>query len=111
MSDETFMYLTTTGHKSGQPHEIEIWYVVHEDAYYMISEHEMRSHWVQNIQHNPAVRYKVVTRAVREHFPSLSGIGRIVNPNVEPDLAAAVRGLMNAKYEWSTGVIVEVKKA
>ena len=28
--DKQFLYLTTTGHKSGAPHEIEIWFVPHE---------------------------------------------------------------------------------
>lgn len=111
MSDEKFLYLISSGHKSGQPHEIEIWYVPHEDGYYMISEHEMRSHWVQNIQHNPVVQFKVATRAARDNIPWLTGTGRIVNPENEPDLAAAVRGLMDAKYEWSTGIMVEVKTA
>ena len=34
-----FLYLITTGWKSGQPHEIEIWYVEHDSCYYLCAEH------------------------------------------------------------------------
>lgn len=111
MSDEKFLYLITTGHKSGTPHEIEIWYVPYEDGYYMISEHEERSHWVQNIQHSAAIQFKVATRATRDAMPWMDGTGRIVNRDTEPALAQAVAALMDEKYEWSKGVMVEVKTA
>jgi hypothetical protein len=46
---EAFLYLTTIGHKSGQPHEIEIWYVEHGAGFYLCAEGHERAHWVQNI--------------------------------------------------------------
>ena len=33
-----FCYVTTTGWKSGKPHEIEIWFVSHAGAYYIVAE-------------------------------------------------------------------------
>jgi deazaflavin-dependent oxidoreductase (nitroreductase family) len=99
---EQFLYLTTTGWKSGQPHEIEIWYVGHDGCYYLVSEMREQSHWVKNIRHNPAITFRVGAQ-------SFKGTGRAVDPATEPELAAAVSALMDAKYEWSKGLIVELK--
>ncbi|PJF39914.1 MAG: nitroreductase family deazaflavin-dependent oxidoreductase [Chloroflexi bacterium] len=101
-NEPQYLYLTTTGWKSGKPHEIEIWFVMHEGRYYLVSEHYERSHWVINIQHNPAITFRVAEQ-------TFAGTGRIVNTTVEPDLAAQVCRLMDAKYNWSTGLIVELQ--
>ena len=97
-----FLYVTTTGWKSGKPHEIEIWFVAHEDCYYIVSEMLDRSHWVQNIQHNSAVTFRVGENVYQ-------GTGRIIDRGTEPELAAAVSRLMDQKYEWSDGLIVELR--
>ena len=104
-TDETFFYLTSTGHKSGKLHEIEIWFVEHEGRYYLVAEHRERTHWVQNVTHNPSVEFQLGTRA--QPGERIRGTGRIVHPETEPELAAAVSALMDAKYEWSDGLIVE----
>jgi deazaflavin-dependent oxidoreductase (nitroreductase family) len=96
-----FLYLTTTGWISGQPHEIEIWYVAHGGCYYLVSERRERSHWVKNIQQNPAVQFHVEST-------TYSGTGRALDPQTEPELARAVSGLMNTKYNWSEGLIIEL---
>ncbi len=96
-----FLYLTTTGRKTGQPREIEIWFVEREGRYYMVSEHGERSNWVQNIVHNPKVSFWV-------NGTTYQGTGRAIDPEAEPELAAAVSALMDTKYEWSDGLIVEL---
>ncbi len=93
--------MTSMGWKSGQPHEIEIWYVEHEGCYYIVAEGRERAHWVQNIEHNPAV-------SIRVGDVSFQGRGRSIHPATEPDKAAAVAALMDAKYGWSDGLIVEL---
>ncbi len=102
MADELpYVYVTTAGWKTGNPHTIEIWFVVYDARYYIVSEKRERSHWVQNIRHNPAIAFRVGDR----HF---QGRGRVVDPAAEPDLVAAVCALMDAKYDWSDGLIVEL---
>lgn len=93
--------MTTTGWKSGRPHDIEIWYVGHEGKFYLISEHEQRSHWVQNIMRQPIISFRVGQSKYK-------GSGRPVDREKEADLAQAVSDLMNKKYGWSTGLIVEL---
>jgi len=96
-----FLYLTTIGHKTGNPHEIEIWYVPYVGRYYLVAEGRERSHWVQNIDHNPTVSFYV-------EGLTYQGTGRAVDSASEPELAEAVSKLMDAKYNWSNGLIVEL---
>src|SRR5436190_556676 len=101
MEESKFLYLTTTGWKSLKPHQIEIWYVELNGRYYLVSEHREKSHWVKNIQHIPAISFRV-------GIDSFEGTGRVVDSTAEPLLAAEVSKLMDAKYEWSDGLIVEL---
>lgn len=98
---EQFLYLQTTGHKSGNTHEIEIWYVERDGRFYIVAEHRERAHWVQNIIKMPAVHIRVGDL-------SANGTARTVYPDAEPELAAAVSALMDVKYQWSDGLIVEL---
>lgn len=100
-----FLYLTTTGRKTGKLHQIEIWFVEFERSFYMVHEHGSRSDWIANILAHPAVTVRVGSRDADE----IAGTGRVVDPDTEPELSAAVVALMEAKYNWSEGRIVEVK--
>ena len=102
--DGQYLYLTTIGWKSGQAHQIEIWYVFHAGRYYLVAETGERAHWVQNIKRYPAVTFRVGG----EHF---TGTARALDRAAEPELAAAVAALMDAKYDWSDGLIVELAPA
>lgn len=101
LAPNPFLYLTTRGHRSGRPHEIEIWYVRHAGRYYLVSEHRERSHWVQNLTHDPNVTF-------RAGGASFVGTARTVDAEAEPELTAAVSALMDAAYNWSDGLIVEL---
>jgi hypothetical protein len=96
-----FLYLTTTGWKSGQPHEIEIWFVPYEGCYYLCAEHRERTHWVQNIRQTPAVSFWINGQTYR-------GTGQAIDPTAEPERAAALVALFDAKYQWSDGLFVEL---
>lgn len=101
MSRETYLYLTTTGWKSGRPHEIEIWYTEWEGRYYVIAEKGERAHWVQNLRREPRVTFRLGGR-------TFSGRARVVDPAEEPDLAGRVQALSRAKYGWGEGLVVEL---
>jgi hypothetical protein len=53
-----YCYLTTTGRVSGRAHTIEIWFVAHEGAAYLMAG-DPRSDWVRNARHDPAVRLRI----------------------------------------------------
>lgn len=99
---EQYLYLRTTGRKTGNPHTIEIWFVEYGGCYYLVAEHCERAHWVQNIRRNPAVQLRVGER-------TMPGVGRLVRRDEEPALAEAVSHLMEDKYGWSDGLIVELR--
>ncbi|MDQ4016334.1 MAG: nitroreductase family deazaflavin-dependent oxidoreductase [Thermoproteota archaeon] len=101
MSKSQFLYLTTTGWKTGNRHRIEIWFVEYDERYYIISERLERAHWVQNIKHNPKVSFSINENVFK-------GTARIVDQVKESALAREVSKLMNTKYKWSQGLIVEL---
>ena len=96
-----FLYLTTTGRRTGLPREIEIWFTERDGRFYLISEHRDRANWVRNIRANPHVEVKVGDRR-------FDAVARVVDDDQEPDLARAVKALSSAKYGWSDGAIVEL---
>ena len=98
MSQPQFLYLKTKGWKTGRQHEIEIWFVDYNDKYYIVSEHREQSHWVKNVLHNPNVSFAMAGR-------EFGGTARAVK---EPRLVAEVSKLMDAKYGWSDGLIIEL---
>jgi deazaflavin-dependent oxidoreductase (nitroreductase family) len=107
---ETFLYMTATGRKTGLPRSIEIWFVEHNGCYYMVAEHRDNTDWVKNIRANPSVTFSVGIGSDHEAtLPVTPATGRVVLPDDEPELADAVSSLMDEKYDWSDGLIVELK--
>ena len=101
MNEAQFLYLTTIGWKTGRQHRIEIWFVDYNDKYYIISERLNRAHWVQNIKHNSRVAFTV-------NHKTFEGNARIIDKHKESKLAAEVSNLMDRKYRWNEGLIVEL---
>jgi deazaflavin-dependent oxidoreductase (nitroreductase family) len=98
---EQFLYLATVGRRTGLPHLIEIWFVEHAGRYYVVSERRDASQWVKNLRAQPAVGFVVGRRVGR-------ATARALDPAVDAALHAEVRALMDARYDWSDGLIVEI---
>ncbi len=97
----SFLYLTTKGWRSGKPHEVEIWFVENASKYYVVSELRDRAHWVRNVKRDPKVSFSVGD-ATHE------GSARTIDRGMEAELALKVSRLMEAKYKWSEGLVVEL---
>ena len=97
---EQFLYLTTTGRKSGRPREIEIWFTERFAHYYVIAEYDT-SHWLQNLRASSAVR-------VRVGKTSFAARARIPTSENDVELLRAVRQLSRDKYGWGDGTVVEL---
>lgn len=93
--------MTTHGWKTGKEHRIEIWFVEYNGRYYIISERLDSAHWVQNIKRNQKVSFSINDKVFK-------GNARIVDQEKESALTAEVLKLMNTKYKWSQGLIVEL---
>ena len=66
-----------------------------------MSEHRKHAHWVQNIVHSSKVSFTV-------GLEIFEGTARIIDPDNESNLAAKVSKLMDTKYSWDNGLIVEL---
>ena len=98
-----YLYLTTTGHFTGQAREIEIWFTEHGGHFYLVAERES-ANWVRNIHSQPQVK-------VRVGDAEFNATARVVHNGRELRLAAIVKALFDAKYGWSDGLIVELTPA
>ena len=86
-------YVTTTGRRTGRPHEVEIWCVAAGDALYLMAGSGHRSDTVRNALADPRVTIRVGTE-------TRSATARLVT---DPAEDAAVRAAMVAKYETVPG--------
>ena len=95
---EQFLYLDTTGWKTGRRHRIEIWFVKNDGKYYVMSEGGKDAHWVQNILHNPKVSFSVAGE-------NMSGSAKVIEKGL---LSNQIKKLMREKYGWDGGLVVEL---
>jgi deazaflavin-dependent oxidoreductase (nitroreductase family) len=88
---EEYCYLTTRGRRTGNPHEIEIWFVVHEGAVYLMSGGMDKSDWVQNLLKDPNVSVRIKGQTFPAHAQLLE----------DKQVEMSVRTKMADKYnEW-----------
>lgn len=93
-AEQDYCYLTTTGRRSGQPHRIEIWFVVETGLVFVLAGGGESADWVGNLRADPRVTLEVgaetaAGRAWVAADPGAAG-GRLV---------PAVRRAMTAKYQ------------
>ena len=100
--DAQFLYLTTTGRKTGLPRELEIWFVEREGRVYILAEHGYKAHWVRNVVTDPRVTIKLADRR-------WTATGRVLDPTKDGDLYVDVRELARWKYGWDNGLPVEFR--
>ena len=99
-----YLYLTTTGRRTGRPREIEIWFTERGGRYYLVAERRERAQWVRNLRAEPRVAVRVGRRA-------FAADARVVDVKAEPELARAVKKLSEKKYGWGSGLVVELDPA
>ena len=94
LAKEGYCYLTTTGRKSGNPHEIEIWFGIQENSLYLLSGGGDDSDWVKNLRVNPNVTVRIAKH-------TFIGTARIVSDEKEGTMA---RHMLAGKYQgWKEG--------
>jgi deazaflavin-dependent oxidoreductase (nitroreductase family) len=98
-----FLYLTTTGRRTGLPREIEIWFTHRAGRCYLVAESGERAQWVRNLRADPRVRWRIGAN-------TYAGRARMVDRLREAALAAAVRARFEVKYDWGDGLIVELRR-
>ena len=99
--EPAYLYLTTTGRRSGVPREIEIWFTRWKGRFYIIAEHGERAQWVRNLRVNPRVQWRV-------GVTTFAGLARVIDPAADPTLHATVQARFRQKYGWGDGLVVEL---
>ena len=100
-TDPQFLYLTTTGRRSGARREIEMWFTRHEGRYYLIAERGEDAQWVRNVQADPLVGVRVAEESFRARARVLAG-------GAEAELVRLVQDRSRDKYGWGEGLVVEL---
>ena len=99
--EHEYLYLTTRGRKTGRARQIEIWFTRRGRGYYLVAEHGLRAHWVQNLLVEPRVRWRVGTAR-------LGGRARVVRTQTAPGLVRDIQARSKRKYGWGDGLVVEL---
>jgi deazaflavin-dependent oxidoreductase (nitroreductase family) len=101
LADERVLYLTTIGRRTGLAREIEIWFVVHGDRFYLFAETGEAAAWVKNIRRNPEV-------AVRIGDERMGAKARVLDRESDRALWDQVATIAGGKYGWGNGLPVEI---
>ena len=100
-SNLQYLYITTTGRKTGLPREIEIWFVEYEGRYYILAEMFHRAQWVKNATHDPRVR-------VRVGDYNFEATARVLDEKRDEKAWQMAQRLAREKYGWGEGLPVEI---
>jgi deazaflavin-dependent oxidoreductase (nitroreductase family) len=92
-AESSLYHVTTTGRRTGTPHEVEIWCVALGDALYLMAGSGDRSDTVRNARAEPRVTVRVGDESRR-------AFAEVVTDREED---AAVRAAMVGKYESVPG--------
>lgn len=94
LTKEEYCYLTTKGRKTGNPHEIEIWFGMDGNSLYLLSGGRDKSDWVKNLLKDPHVTVRIAKY-------TFTAVARLVSEEKEE---ATARYMLAEKYqEWENG--------
>ena len=111
-----YCYLTTVGRVSGDAHEIEIWFALHDGVLYLLSGGREGSDWVKNLRANAdvTVRIGAESRAARarmvtrpdEDEPARRLLVEKYRPRYSGDLDEWGRTSLPVAVGWNDGAVV-----
>jgi deazaflavin-dependent oxidoreductase (nitroreductase family) len=101
VANRKVLYLTTTGRKTGLPREIEIWFVVYCNRFYLFAETREAAAWVKNIRRNPEVEVRIEEQRI-------GATAHVLDRELDQERWAQVAALADHKYGWGDGLPVEI---
>jgi len=102
LADEPYVYVTTTGRKTGLPRRIEIWFVVSKGCIYILAEHGLRAKWVMNVMADARVEVKLGEL-------SFAATARVLDEAADAEPWKTAQDLARLKYGWGDGLPVEIR--
>jgi deazaflavin-dependent oxidoreductase (nitroreductase family) len=101
IAEQRVLHLTTIGRRTGLPREIEIWFVVCSERFYLFAETGEAAAWVKNIRQNPEVAVRIGERQI----PAMA---RVLDRETDRELWDQVAAIADHKYGWGDGLPVEL---
>lgn len=101
VEDKRVLYLTTIGRRTGLPREIELWFVVSNERFYLFAETGEAAGWVKNIRQNPEVVVRIGERRI-------GATARVLDRETDRKLWDQVAAIADRKYGWGDGLPVEI---
>jgi deazaflavin-dependent oxidoreductase (nitroreductase family) len=101
LADRQVLNLTTVGRVTGLPREIEIWFIVCRERFYLFCEHGEAAGWVKNIRRNPNVSVRIGRRRIKAQ-------ARVLDHKRDRQLWDEVQAIAGRKYGWGDGLPVEI---
>jgi deazaflavin-dependent oxidoreductase (nitroreductase family) len=101
LADKQVLHLTTIGRVTGRPREVEIWFIVYHEKFYLFSERREAAGWVKNIRRNPNV-------SVRFGKCIVKAVARVLDYRKGRQLWDRVQVIAERKYGWGDGLPVEI---
>jgi deazaflavin-dependent oxidoreductase (nitroreductase family) len=101
LADEQVLHVTTTGRVTGRPREIEIWFILCREKFYLFAELSEAAGWVKNIRRNPEVTVRIGEREV-------DAAAKVLDYRSDRRLWDEVQAIAKRKYGWGDGLPVEL---
>ena len=101
VADKQVLHLRTIGRSTGLAREIEIWFVVCCERFYLFAETGEAAGWVKNIRRNPKV-------TVRIGEWQIDATARVLDRHTDRKLWDQVAAIADRKYGWGDGLPVEI---
>ena len=101
VAEKQVLYLATTGSRTGLPREIEIWFVVCCERFYLFAETGEAAKWVKNIRRNPKVTIRIGGRQI-------GATARVLDRHADRELWDRAAAIADRKYGWGDGLPVEI---
>jgi deazaflavin-dependent oxidoreductase (nitroreductase family) len=100
-ANSQYLYLTTVGRTTGEPRQIEIWFIQSQGKFYVLAEHFHRAQWVKNIARNPRVHVRVGDQ-------EFEATARALDEQRDRKTWQTAQRLSLEKYGWGDGLPVEI---
>lgn len=101
LANEQVLHLTTVGRVTGRPHEIEIWFILCREKFYLFAERGEAAGWVKNIRRSPNVSVRIREREIQ-------AVAKVLDYRTDRRLWDEVQAIAKRKYGWGDGLPVEI---
>jgi hypothetical protein len=92
----------TTRCKAGEKDRREVYLVENKDRFYILTEGQRNTHWIEHVVHSPIISFSVCNKV-------FGAIARIVHSQKEPKrIANQITEVIHGKYKWNKRPIVEL---